>query len=133
MTKPLGIIKNLKIHIHGIPYVTTFIVLQNNVVDSNYFMLLGRPWLKDAKVTHDRGNNVITIEGNGTVKTILVNKKLGAKTKRLQVLVCYDLLEGLTYEKEDLIFETKLLYDMQNKRSLSRCRIITISSSDYVW
>jgi hypothetical protein len=40
----------LKIHIHGIPYVTTFIVLQNSVVDSNYFMLLGRPWLKDAKV-----------------------------------------------------------------------------------
>jgi hypothetical protein len=40
MTKPLGIIKNLKIHIHGIPYVATFIVLQNNVVDSIYFMLL---------------------------------------------------------------------------------------------
>jgi hypothetical protein len=26
MTKPLGIIKNLKIHIHGIPYVATFII-----------------------------------------------------------------------------------------------------------
>jgi hypothetical protein len=55
MTKPLGIIKYLKIHIHGIPYVATFIVLKNNVVDSNYSMLLGRPWLKDAKVTHDWG------------------------------------------------------------------------------
>jgi hypothetical protein len=43
MTKPLRIIKNLKIHIHGIPYVATFIVLQNSVVDSSYFMLLGRP------------------------------------------------------------------------------------------
>jgi len=53
MTKPLGIIKILKIHMHGIPYITTFIVLKNNVVDFNYFMLLGRPWLKDAKVTHD--------------------------------------------------------------------------------
>ncbi len=53
MTKPLGIIKNLRIHIHGIPYVTTFIVLKNSVVGSNYFMLLGRPWLRDAKVTHD--------------------------------------------------------------------------------
>jgi hypothetical protein len=53
MTKPLGIIRKLKIHIHGIPYVVTFIILQNNVVDSNYYMLLGRPWLKDAKVTHD--------------------------------------------------------------------------------
>jgi hypothetical protein len=53
MTRPLGIITNLKIHIHGIPYVATFIVLKNNVVESNYSMLLGRPWLIDVKVTHD--------------------------------------------------------------------------------
>jgi hypothetical protein len=38
MTRPLGIIRNLKIHIHGIPYVATLNVLQNNVVDSNYSM-----------------------------------------------------------------------------------------------
>jgi hypothetical protein len=60
-------------------------------------MLLEKPWLRDAKVTH----------GNGTVRTISINKKLGAKTKRPQVFTCYDLLEGLTNEKEDLIFETK--------------------------
>jgi hypothetical protein len=46
---------------HGIPYVATFTILQNNVVDYNYYMLLGRPWFKDAKVTHDWGNNVITV------------------------------------------------------------------------
>jgi hypothetical protein len=67
---------------HGIPYVPTFNVLKNNVVDSNYSMLLGRPWFKDAKVTHDWGNNVIIVQGNGTIKTISINKKLGAKTKR---------------------------------------------------
>ncbi len=70
MTRPLGIITNLKIHIHGIPYVATFIVLKNNVVESNYSMLLGRPWLIDVKVTHDQGNNVINVQGNGTIKTI---------------------------------------------------------------
>jgi hypothetical protein len=53
MTKPLRFIKNLKIHIHGIPYISTFIVLKNNAIDFSYFMLLGRPWLKNAKVTHD--------------------------------------------------------------------------------
>jgi hypothetical protein len=53
MTRPLRIIKNLNIHIHGIPYVATFTILQNNVVDSNYFMLLGKPWLRDAKVTYE--------------------------------------------------------------------------------
>jgi len=69
-------------------------------------MLLGKVWLRNAKVTHGWGNNVITIQGNGIVRTILVNRKLGIKTKRPQVLVCYDLLQRLTYE-EDLIFETK--------------------------
>ncbi len=108
ITRPLRIIKNVKIHIHGIPYVTTLIVLQNNVIDSSYSMLLGRPWFIDAKVTHDRANNVIIVQDNGIVKTILVNKKLGAKTKRPQVLVCYDLLEGLTNEEGDLIFKIEL-------------------------
>jgi hypothetical protein len=45
-TKPMGLIRDMKIYVHGIPYITTFIVLQNNVVDSNYSMLLGKPWLK---------------------------------------------------------------------------------------
>ncbi len=40
---------------HDIPYITTFIVLQNTIVDSNYSMLLGRPWFKDIKVAHDWG------------------------------------------------------------------------------
>jgi hypothetical protein len=47
---------------------------------------------------------VIIVQSNGTIKTISVNKKLGAKTKRPQILVCYDLLEGLTNEEEDLKF-----------------------------
>ncbi len=93
ITKPLRIIKTLKIHIHGILYVTTYIVLKNNVVDSNYSMLLGRPWLRYAKVTHVR-NNVIIVQGNGIIKTILINKKLGAETRRPQIFVCYDLLES---------------------------------------
>jgi hypothetical protein len=93
MNKPLGIIKHLKIQIHGIPYVATFIVLQNSVVDSRYSMLLGRPWLKTIKVTHDWGNNVINVKGNGIVKTILVNKKLRVETIRPQTLVYYDLIE----------------------------------------
>jgi hypothetical protein len=67
MTKPLEIIKDLQIHIHGIPYIATFTNLKNSVVDFNYSMLLGRPWLRDAKVTHDWGNNVIIVQGNGTI------------------------------------------------------------------
>jgi hypothetical protein len=53
LMKPVGIICDLKIHIHGIPYVATFIVMQNNVLDGSYSMLLGQPWLRNAKVIPD--------------------------------------------------------------------------------
>jgi hypothetical protein len=52
-TKLMGLIRDLKINVHDIFYITTFTVLHNSVVDSSYSMLLGRPWLKDAKVAHD--------------------------------------------------------------------------------
>jgi hypothetical protein len=52
-TKPMGLIRDVKIYVRGIPYITTFTVLQNSVVDFCYSMLLGRPWLRDAKVAHD--------------------------------------------------------------------------------
>jgi hypothetical protein len=42
-TKPLGLIKDLKIYVHGIHYITAFTIFQNSVVDSSYSMLLGRP------------------------------------------------------------------------------------------
>jgi hypothetical protein len=60
-------------------------------------MLLGRPWFRDAKVKHDWANIVITIQGNGTIRTMSINKKLGAKTKRPRIFVYYDFLERLTY------------------------------------
>jgi hypothetical protein len=50
---------------------------------------------------------VIIVQGNGIVRIMLVNKKLEVKTRRPQVLVYYDMMEGLTNEEEDLIFEIK--------------------------
>jgi hypothetical protein len=35
---------------------------------------------------HDWGNNVIIVQGNGIIKTILVNKKLGVEIKGLKYL-----------------------------------------------
>jgi hypothetical protein len=104
-TKPLGLIRDLKIYVHGIPYIT-FIVLQNSVVNSTYSMLLGRPWLKDAKVAHDWGNNTLTIQGNGTIRTITITKHLGGEVRKLEVLQCYDYHNGITNEEEDIIFAT---------------------------
>jgi hypothetical protein len=51
--KPLGIVPNIRIKIHGIPYIITFIVMNNMAMDPTYSILLGRLWLWDAKVVHD--------------------------------------------------------------------------------
>jgi hypothetical protein len=99
----MGLIKDLKIYVHGILYISTFIVLQNSVVHFNYSMLLGRPWLRDVKVAHDWGSNIITIQGNGTIRTIIVTKHLGGEVRRPEVLLCYNYQNGITNE-EDIIF-----------------------------
>jgi hypothetical protein len=78
-TKPVGLIRDLNIYVHGVPYIIMFIVLQNSVVDSSYSMLLGRPWLKDVIMAHDWENNNVTIQKNGTVKIITVTKHLGGE------------------------------------------------------
>jgi len=41
--KPLGLIKDLKILVHKFPYAMNFTMIWSSVLDSNYFMLLGRP------------------------------------------------------------------------------------------
>ncbi len=69
--KLVGLIKDLKIYVHDILYITMFTVLHNNVIDSSYSMLLGRPWFRDAKMAHDWGSNTNTIQGNGIVKKLL--------------------------------------------------------------
>jgi hypothetical protein len=107
IAKPLGLIKDIKILVHGIPYVVTFTIIQNNVLDSNYYMLLSHHWLKDAKMFHDWGNNIIIVHITNIVKTIHVIKKLGAPTKLPKLLVCYDFHFRISNEKEDLMFATK--------------------------
>jgi len=53
ISKLVGPTKDLKIHIHGIPYIVMFMAMKNNVLDSSYSMLLGQPWLRNARAIHD--------------------------------------------------------------------------------
>jgi hypothetical protein len=70
-------------------------------------MLLGRPWLKDAKMTHDWGSNIVSIQGNGIIKIITITKHLGGKVRRPEVLPCYNYQNGIIGEEEDIIFTTE--------------------------
>jgi len=47
--KPIGLIRDLKMYVHGTPYISTFMILQNIIVDFNYSTLLGKPWFKMPK------------------------------------------------------------------------------------
>jgi hypothetical protein len=58
-------------------------------------------------VSHDWGNNIITIQGTDTIKNIHVFKKLRALTKHPKMLVCYDFHFGIFDKEEDLMFATK--------------------------
>ncbi len=52
------------------------------MVDFSYSMLLGTPWLRDVKMTHDWGSNIVTMQGNGIIKTIIVTKHLGGEIRK---------------------------------------------------
>ncbi len=43
IAKPLGLIKDLIILVNRIPCVVIFTIIHSNMLDSNYFMLLGCP------------------------------------------------------------------------------------------
>ena len=73
IAKPIGLSKDVKIHIHGIPYIVTLTVIDCQTIKSDYSMLLGRPCLRNTKVIHDWANDQVQIMGNVTVKTVKIN------------------------------------------------------------
>jgi hypothetical protein len=81
IAKPFGLIRDLKIFVHGIPYTITFTIINTNVLNSSYSMLLRCPWLRDAKISHLWGTNIVTIHGTSTIRTIFVTKKHNVQTK----------------------------------------------------
>jgi hypothetical protein len=127
----MWLIRDLNIYVHGVPYITTLIVFHNSVLDSNYSMLLGRPWLRDAKVAHDSGSNIITIQGNGIVQTITITKHLGGEVRKPKVLLCYDYQNGITYEKEDIIFVTQpKLFSIKTINFLETIQFMKITNGE---
>ena len=88
IAKPTGLLRDVKIHIHGIPYLVVLTNIDCQTIKSDYSMLLGRPWLRNAKVIHDWANDQVQIMGNGTFKTMKINCKLGYE---IGILALYQL------------------------------------------
>jgi hypothetical protein len=51
---------------------------------------------------------MITIQGNGIVKTIVVTKYFNGNVKRPKVLLCFYYKNGITNEEEYLMFINEL-------------------------
>jgi len=59
-------------------------------------------------VTHDWGTNMVTIKGNDIVKIIFISKYLNGNIRQPQMIVSYNFMEGVTDEKEEMLFFSKL-------------------------
>jgi hypothetical protein len=70
--------------------------------------MLDQPWLKDAKVTQDRGINMITRQRNDTIHIIIVTFIMDNSIGRLKTLLCYDFQNGIIDEEKDFVFKTKI-------------------------
>ncbi len=64
--------------------------------------------MRNAKVSHDWGTDIATIQGIGIVRTIPIINKLGIETKKANILICYDFHYGISDDEEDVMFATKL-------------------------
>ncbi len=54
-------------------------------------------------MAHDWGNNIVTILGNGIVRTITITKRLGGEVRRPKMLLCYKYQNGIIDEEKYII------------------------------
>jgi hypothetical protein len=80
--------------------------MNNKVINLTYSMLLGHPWLQDAKVIHDWKTNMVTIKDNGIVKTIFVSKYLSGNIRRPHIVINYNFMEGVTNEEAKVLLSS---------------------------
>jgi hypothetical protein len=59
IVKPVGLLRDIRIHIHNIPYTMTLTIINCATIKSDDSILLGHPWLRHAKVIHDWGNDQV--------------------------------------------------------------------------
>jgi hypothetical protein len=64
--------------------------MTNSVIDPSSSMLLDKVGLRNVKSTQDWGTNIINIQGNGMLCTILLIHTLSTHIKRLKNMLCYN-------------------------------------------
>ena len=103
---PLGIIKNLKITIGGLTFKITVTVMKMENQENCYSMLLGRPWLKQARAKHDWGKSQLVLYQKGIDVCIGTNRrpKLPDSSRPINI-EGFDWELGLTDEEEEVVYQ----------------------------
>ena len=105
---PKGLIKHAKVKVGGMDYLVNLVVItMQTLTPDSYQVLLGRPWLRDAKVKHDWNRDRISLKkgkkkvyiGFGQNKTTRIAHctPLHAET--------YNMAEGLEDDEEEYLLQ----------------------------
>lgn len=96
LVQPIGLLREVKIHIQGIFYMVIPTIISFKNVNLAYTLLLDKPWLQDAHVIHDWTNNHIQIMGIGTIRIVCSYCELDIKAITRKTLVYYNYVKCFT-------------------------------------
>lgn len=106
VAQPTGIVRNVPMRVGELDYRITLVILKIERSKRPYQVLLGRPWLKEAKAKHDWESNELTIQQGKRCVTLGLDHKLPVRaTGRPLRLEGYGWAEGLTPEQEHALFD----------------------------
>ena len=105
---PKGLIKHAKVKVGGMDYLVNLVVItMQTPTQDSYQVLLGRPWLRDAKVKHDWNRDKISLK-KGKKKVYI---EFGQnKTTRIAHFTplhaeTYNMAEGLEDDEEEYLLQ----------------------------
>ena len=100
--RPLGILRDIVLDVGGISFAMAFVVMGMEDTAEEYSMLLGRPWLRQAKVRHNWEANQLSIRrGRRKVKIPLREKKRLNNAVWPVIAETVNMLEGLEDDEEE--------------------------------
>ena len=100
---PLGILATVAITTHGVSTLASFVII-NMPNNSNFPVILGRPWLRDMNAIHEWSRNQIRIQRQGKTVIILVDSCITrAKAAQIRHRAGTNWVKGMSQEQEALV------------------------------
>jgi hypothetical protein len=100
--QPLGLLCGLKMEVCGMNFEIAAVILRMEDISGSYPLLLGRPWLRQARVKQDWQSDRITIRKGKKKLKLSVRTKRGLQTPfRPSMAEGINMMDGMGDEEED--------------------------------